>query len=70
MGVLGLEVVKEKLLEFSNLASLDLVEETSDSSVENANLLLNDNRDVLLLLEELGELLTSVKEVLCGSIEI
>ena len=70
VSVLGLEVVEEEFLELANLGGLHLVEETTDTSVEDANLLLSAHGDVLLLLEELGELLTSVEEVLGGSVEI
>mmetsp|Transcript_108989 Transcript_108989/g.150728 ORF Transcript_108989/g.150728 Transcript_108989/m.150728 type:complete len:396 (-) Transcript_108989:302-1489(-) len=43
---------------------------TLDTSVEDANLLLNGDGDVLLLVEELSKLLTSVKHVLGGGIQI
>ena len=70
MRVLALEMFKEEFLEFADLRGLDLIEETTDTSVENADLLLSDHGNVLLLLEELSELLTSVEEMLGGSIEI
>ena len=70
MGVLALEVFEEEFLEFADLGGLDLIEEATDTSVEDANLLLSDHGNVLLLLEELSELLTSVEEMLGGSIEI
>ena len=70
MRVLGLEVVEEEALELANLGGQHLVEETTDTSVEDAHLLLSNHGHVLLLLEELGELLTSVEEVLGGSVEI
>lgn len=70
VGVLALEVIKEEFLELADFGGLDLVEESTDTSVEDANLLLSDHGNVLLLLEELSELLTSVEEVLGGSVEI
>ena len=70
VGVLALEVVEEEFLEFADFGGLDLVEEATDTSVEDADLLLSDHGHVLLLLEELGELLTSVEEMLGGSVEI
>jgi hypothetical protein len=70
VGVLALEVVEEEFLEFADFGGLDLVEEATDTSVEDADLLLSDHGYVLLLLEELGELLTSVEEMLGGSVEI
>lgn len=70
MRVLGLDVLKEESLELLDFSGLDLVEETSDTGVENANLLFSNHGHVLLLLEELSKLLTSVEEMLGGGIEI
>ena len=70
VGVLALEMVEEEFLELADLGGLDLIEEATDTSVEDANLLLSDHGHVLLLLEELSELLTSVEEVLGGGVEI
>ena len=70
VGVLALEVIEEKFLELADLGGLHLVEEATDTSVEDANLLLSDHGHVLLLLEELSELLTSVEEMLGGGVEI
>jgi hypothetical protein len=70
VGVLALKVFKEELLELADLAGLHLVEETTDTSVEDANLLLSGDGNVLLLLKELSKLLTSVEQVLGGSVEI
>jgi len=49
---------------------LHLVEEATDTGIEDADLLLSGDGNVLLLLEELSELLTSVEEMLGGSVEI
>ena len=68
--MLGLKVLHVQSLEFSDLVSLDLIEVTSDTCVQNADLILSVHWEVLLLLEELGELLTSVQEMLGGGIEI
>ena len=57
-------MLQEEFLELADLASLDLVEESSDTGVQNANLLFSGHRYVLLLLEELSELLSSVEEML------
>ena len=70
MRSLGVDSLKVHLLELGDLGGLDLVEVASDTGVENAGLFLDGHRDVLLLLEELGELLTSVKELLGGGIQI
>jgi len=70
VGVLRLEVFKEELLELANLAGLDLVQEAAHASVQDANLLLSGHRDVLLLLEQLSQLLSSVQEVLGRGVEV
>ena len=70
VGVLALEVVEEEFLEFADFRCLDLVKEATHTCVKDANLLLSDHGHVLLLLKELGELLTSVEEMLGGSVEI
>jgi hypothetical protein len=67
LGVNGLEV---HFLEPRDLSGIDLIQVASDASVQNASLLFDGHGDVLLLLEELSELLSSVKELLGGSIEI
>ena len=68
--VLGSNVIKVELFEFSNISGLDLVEVTSDTGIKDANLLLSWHWHVLSLFQELGKLLTSVKELLGGSIKI
>ena len=70
MASLGVHRLEVHLLKLSDLAGLDLVEVATDTSVENTSLLLNGHGHVLLLLKELGELLTSVEELLGGGIEI
>ena len=70
MGSLGVDGCEVVALELGDVLGLDLVEVTSDTSEENAGLLLDGHGHVLLLLEELSELLTSVEELLGGSIEI
>ncbi len=70
VGVLGVDGLEIKFLEGSNIGSVDFVEVTSDTGVKDANLLLCWHWNVLLLLKELSKLLTSVKELLGGGIEI
>ena len=70
MRVFCLEMLKEKSLELSDLGCLDLVQETSDTSIENTNLLLSYHRLVLLLLKEFCKFLTSVEEMLSRSIQV
>lgn len=70
MGVLGLQVIKEEFFELSDFGGLDLIEETSDTSVEDAHLFLSDHGHVLLLLKEFSEFLTSVEQVLGGGVQV
>lgn len=70
VGVLGTEVLEVSALEFTNVGGIDLIEETSDTGVENAHLLLSGHGNVLVLLDELSKLLTSLKELLGGGIKI
>ena len=67
LGVHGLEV---HLLESANLAGLNLVKVTSNTGVKDASLVLDGHGHVLLLLEQLGQLLTSVEELLSGGVKI
>jgi len=68
--VLGSDELSEFGFEFSQVGGGDLIEMTLDTSVKDANLLLDGDGDVLLLVEELSKLLTSVKHVLGGGIQI
>jgi len=68
--VLSVEVVEVSFLEFADVGGGDLVEVSLDSSVQHANLLFSGHGHVLLLLQELGQLFSSVEEVLGGSVEI
>ena len=70
MAGLGVDSGEVHSLELGDLRGLDLVEVASDTGVQNASLLFDGHGDVLLLLEELGELLASVKELLGGGIQI
>ena len=70
VSVLGVDGLEVHFLEFSNVGGVDLIEVTLDTGVKDANLLLSWHWDVLLLFKELSKLLTSVKELLGGSIKI
>ena len=70
VGSLGVDGVKVHLLESANLAGLNLVKVTSNTGVKDASLVLDGHGHVLLLLEQLGQLLTSVEELLGGGIKI
>lgn len=68
--VFSSQVLDEELLELTKFLGLNLVEESLNTGEEGGNLLFSGHGDVLLLLEELSELLTSVKELLGSGIEI
>jgi hypothetical protein len=65
-----LEVIHVFYFELSNIGSGDFIEISFNTGVENNNLLFNWHWDVLLLLKELSELLSSVKELLSSGIKI
>ena len=68
--VLGSNVIKISSLEGLDVRGGDLIEVSSNTSIENAHLLLRGHGNVLLLLDELGEFLTSQEKLLGGGIEI
>jgi len=68
--VLRSDVLSEFGFEFSHVGGSNLIEVTLDTSVKDANLLLNGDGYILLLVEELSKLLTSVKHVLGSGIQI
>ena len=70
MGVLGTESLQVHLLELGNFGGHKFVEVTTDTSVQNADLFFSSEGHVLLLLEELSELLATVKLLLGSSIKI
>ena len=57
-------------LELGDLRGLELVKVSTDTSEEDDSLVFNGHWHVLLLLKELSELLSSVKELLGGGIKI
>ena len=69
-GVLGSEVSQHHLLESSDLSGEEFVEVSVDTTEEDADLLGNGHGHELVLLEELGELLSSVELLLGGGIKI
>jgi len=70
MGKLAPDSVEVHNLKLRDLGGLELVKEAIDTSEEHASLLFNGHWHVLLLLEELSELLTSVEKLLGGGIKI
>ena len=70
VGVLGSEVSQDHLLESSDLSGEEFVEVSVDTTEEDADLLGNGHGHELVLLEELGELLSSVELLLGGGIKI
>lgn len=69
-GVLGAEVGEVAFLELGDVGGGELVEVSTDTSVQDADLLGGGHGHELVLLEELGELLTTVELLLGGNIEI
>jgi len=65
-----LDVIHVFCFEFSNIGSGDFIEISFNTGVENNNLLFSWHWDVLLLLKELGKLLSSVEELLGSGIKI
>jgi hypothetical protein len=70
VGSLSSDSGEPHFFELGDLACDELVQVTTDTSVKDGDLLFSGDGNVLLLLEEFSELLTSVKELLGGSIEI
>jgi len=68
--VLAQDGFQEHLLELRDLGGLDFVEVTPDSGEDDADLVLSLHGNVLLLLEQLSEFLSSVEQVLGGSVEV
>ena len=68
--VLASQVLAVGGLESLNIGGLDLVEVSLDTGEEDAGLLHDLHWHVLLLLEELSELLTTVEQLLGNSVEI
>ena len=63
-------VVEVSFFELFNVRGRNLIEITSNTSVEDAYLFLRWHRNVLLLVHELSKLLTSQEKLLGGGIEI
>ena len=69
-GVLGAQVGQVHFFELGDVGGGQLVEVSTDTSVQDAYLLGSGHGHELVLLEELGELLTTVELLLGGNIEI
>jgi len=70
LGVLASKVSEHHLFESSDLGGDEFIEVTVNTTVDDANLLGSGHRDELVLLEELGELLSSVELLLSSGIKI
>ena len=68
--MLGFDVVEQKGLKTGNVGDLDLIQVAIDTGEQNANLLLGIHRNVLLLLEQFGETLSSSELLLGGLIQV
>ena len=64
------DVGQELLLKLGDLSGVDLVQESSDSAVDDGDLLLDGHGHVLSLLQQLGQSDTSVQQLLGGGIKI
>merc|ERR1712168_954730 len=63
-------VLKESLLEVSDLGGVQFVKESADTTVDDGNLLLDGHGHILTLLQQLCQSDTTVKKLLGGSIKI
>ena len=54
MFIFGFDIVQEHFLEFGDLGGDHFINEPSDSSEDNNNLLINRDRDVLFLFQKLS----------------
>ena len=69
-GLVGAEVGEEVRLPLEDLGDGNVVEVTVDTSKDEGNHLVDGHGLVLLLLEELGETLTTVEGLLGGSVQV
>jgi len=70
VSVLGSHVVEEHHFEFADLSGEESIEVSVDTTEKNDNLLRGGHGDELVLLEELGELFSSVELLLSSGIKI
>jgi len=70
ISVVGLDVGQEVLLPLQDLVDRDAVKETVDTGEDHRDHLVDGHGRVLLLLQQLGQTLTTSKSLLGGSIEI
>ena len=68
--MVALQVGQEHSLELRDFTSDHLIKEASDPSIDNTHLIFSSHREKLLLLQQLSQLLTSVEQVLGGSIQV
>jgi len=69
-GVLSTQVFEVHFFECRDICSSNLVQVTTDTSVQNAYLLSSGHGDILVLVEELSEFFSSEEELLSSSIQI
>jgi len=70
LWLVGLQGRQERLLELTDSGDWDLIQETVDTSVDDWNLLLSSHWRVLLLLQQLGQSLTSSQGLLGRSVQV
>ena len=64
------DVGKELLLELGDLGGVDFVQESSDTAVDDGDLLLNGHGHILSLLQQLSQSDSSVQQLLGGGVKI
>ena len=66
----SLDVLNEGSLEGGDLAGVNLVQEATDTAVDDGDLVLNGHGHVLALLQQLSQPDTSVQQLLGGGVKI
>ena len=66
----GLDVFRELLLELCDFGGVHLVEEASDTTVDDGDLFLDGHGHILSLLKQLSQPNTTVQQLLSGCVQI
>ena len=66
----SLDVGKELLLKLCDFSRINLVQESSDTAVNDSDLVLDGHGNILALLQQFSQSHTSTQQLLCGSIKI
>ena len=68
--MLSSNMIKIKLLKFTNVGGLDRIEVSSNTCIKDANLLFSWHWHILSLLKKFSKLLSSIQKLLSSSIKI